>query len=159
MRKPPKDKCPQPWPQFCKKRLLLWRAILLDLNYPDPGVVDEVTAGCELTGQTELTRMFPPTFKPALQTVEQARASAAETRAHVLSSMKPQGELDELVLQKIQEELKLGWLQGPIDATKLQGHTLISKRFGLTQGKKLRMIERSHNPNGGCNAGITVVEV
>ena len=139
-----------------KKRLLVWKEILLDLNYPDPQVVDEVMAGCELTGQTELTGMFPPTFKPASQTVEQAQASALETRVHVLSSMKPQGELDDLVFQKTQEEIELGWLQGPIDASRLSKHALISKRFGLIQGKKLRMIDDFSI--GGANRTVQALE-
>ena len=42
--------------------------------------------------------------------------------------MKSQGELDELVYQKTLEELQLGWLQGPVDIGKLEGHSLVAKR-------------------------------
>ena len=66
-----------------------------------------------LTGQTRKSGMFPPTFRPAKQTVEQAKTTAAETRRKVLESMRTQGELDELVFRKTQEELALGWLEGP----------------------------------------------
>ena len=55
--------------------------------------------------------------------------------------MTTQGELDELVHQKTLDEVKLGWLQGPIPLNQLEDHALISKRFGLLQGKKLRVID------------------
>ena len=33
-----------------KKNLLVWKKILLDLPYSNPEIVDEVCAGCVLTG-------------------------------------------------------------------------------------------------------------
>ena len=55
--------------------------------------------------------------------------------------MKSQGELDELVHQKTLEELQLGWVQGLVDIGKLEGHSLVAKRFGLLQGSKSRIID------------------
>ena len=76
------------------KKLLLWREIMVDLEYPDVSVFDEVVQGFSLTGNTPVTSIFPPTFKPAKRSYADLDSWAPGLRSQVLARCKPQGEED-----------------------------------------------------------------
>ena len=123
------------------KKLLLWREIMVDLEYPDVSVFDEVVQGFSLTGNTPVTSIFPPTFKPAKRSYADLESWAPELRAQVLAKCKPQGEEDEVVHTKTLDERKKGWARGPIRMEDLPADALVSRRFGLKQGPKTRLID------------------
>ena len=62
-------------------------------------------------GQTNVTGMFAPTFRPTLQIVEQARFGQQDA-FQVFASIKSQSEQDELVYQKTLEKLQLDRIDG-----------------------------------------------
>ena len=42
------------------KKIKLWESLLRDADYPDMKVVDELTHGIRLTGETEFCDLWPP---------------------------------------------------------------------------------------------------
>ena len=138
------------------KKLLLWREILVDLGYPDLSVFDEVVQGFSLTGNTPVTSIFPPTFKPAKRSCSDVASWAPELRSHVISKCKPQGEEDEVVHTKTLDERSKGWARGPIPLEELPADSLVSRRFGLKQGPKIRLIDDL--TMGGVNEMVNVHE-
>ena len=125
------------------KRLLLWREILLDLDYPDVGVVSELEHGTELVGEVPLYGIFEKKFKPAETTVESLCEAAKSIKQKHYYSCKSSGdsEIDELVWKKTQEEVELGWAAGPIELFDLPEDAIVSRRFGLRQPGKIRLID------------------
>ncbi|CAL1147099.1 unnamed protein product [Cladocopium goreaui] len=125
------------------KRLLLWKEILLDLGYPDADVVSELTNGTELVGEVPTYGIFEKTFKPAETTVDSLCKEAKSIKQKHYHSCRSSGdkEIDELVWKKTQEEVELGWASGPIDIANLPADAIVSRRFGLRQPGKIRLID------------------
>ena len=125
------------------KRLLLWKEILLDLDYPDADVVSELENGTELVGEVPTYGIFEKTFKPAETTVENLCRAAKSIKRKQYYSCRSSGdpEIDELVWKKTQEDVELGWASGPIDIASLPADAIISRRFGLRQPGKIRLID------------------
>ena len=48
------------------KRILLFREMLQETDFPDMGVIDELQLGSDLTGEVPCTGMLPGKFEPAL---------------------------------------------------------------------------------------------
>ena len=125
------------------KRLLLWKEILLDLGYPDADVVSELANGTELVGEVPTYGIFEKTFKPAETTVDSLCKEAKSIKQKHYHSCRSSGdkEIDELVWKKTQEEVELGWASGPIDIANLPADAIVSRRFGLRQLGKIRLID------------------
>ena len=125
------------------KRLLLLKEIVHEEGYPDKGVFDELAFGTELIGTVPQTGVFEQSFKPALQTkselIEQSRASNLAIFHSVRSS--GDSEVDKTVFEKTLEERDAGWLRGPIDFSELGSDCVLSRRFGLRQPNKIRLID------------------
>ena len=47
------------------KKILLWKSLLEEPNYPDMAVVDELLEGTKLIGETDTTGLWPAKFVPA----------------------------------------------------------------------------------------------
>ena len=125
------------------KRLLLWKEFLLDIGYPDADVVSELSNGTELVGEVPTYGIFEKTFKPAETTVESLCKAAKPIKRKQYYSCRSSGdaEIDELVWKKTQEEVELGWASGPLDVTDLPEDAIVSRRFGLRQPGKIRLID------------------
>ena len=123
------------------KRLLLWESLLSAVKYPDMGVIAEMKSGVQLTVEAEITGLFKPIFKPIIAATKYVRNHSREFRETVLSSTISQGHLDATVLQKTLDERDKGWLVGPIHLDDIPRDALISRRFGITQGEKVRLID------------------
>jgi hypothetical protein len=150
------DLAPHVQQLLANKRLALWKKMLEAAGYPDVAVVDEVMQGTDLVGEVDVTGLFRPDFKAASSTVQQAKANAVEQRTKVLSMVRAQGELDNEVHQLTCAERDAGWLDGPFKVDQLEGHALVSRRFGLRQGEKTRLIDDLSV--GGVNATVQVAE-
>lgn len=126
-----------------KKRLLLWRAMLADVGYTDCAVVDEVCSGVELTGDIPPTGIFELSFKAAELTVQALRDSSHADRLGAFYSSRSSGddEIDRAVLEKTQAEIKNGWARGPLALDQLPNPAVVSRRFGLRQSGKVRLID------------------
>ena len=138
------------------KRLLLWRELMVEFGYPDVGVFEEVVSGFKLTGNTPLTSIFPPTFKPSKRSLQDIGDWASDLRGRVLDRCKPQGEEDAIVHSKTIDERTKGWARGPISPNDLGSDSLVSRRFGLKQGPKTGLIDDL--TMGGVNKLVIVHE-
>ena len=125
------------------KRLVLWKEILSDLQYSDLGVIDELTTGTELVGEVPPCGVFEKSFKAAEITVENLAKSSKSSRFQQFYKCRSSGdkEVDELVFTKTQEEVSLGWARGPYTLEELPEGATISRRFGLRQPGKIRLID------------------
>ena len=124
------------------KRLLLWRELMHQFEYPDPEVFDLVTSGVSLTGEVECAGLFNSVNRPATMSTQQLRESSAAITAEAIAQTKPQSpEVDKVVLSKTEHEVQQGWLHGPIPLCELPSGSVVSRRFGLAQGEKVRLID------------------
>ena len=76
-------------------------------------------------------------------TVEQLESlSKGEKRQHFHScSSSGDEEVDRMVYQKTLEEVELGWASGPFSFDDLPESAVLSRRFGLRQPNKIRLID------------------
>lgn len=126
-------------PLLQRKRLLLWREILQDLQYPDCQVVDQIIKGFPLTGWAAKTYVFEKQTRRPEMTVEQLERMSAGLNAAVVGSLKKDEwtEVDDKVWEETQAELSRAWI-----ATDESGPPkFVAKRFGLSQRNKTRMID------------------
>ena len=125
------------------KRIALWKALLVKYGYPDLGVVDELCVGTKLTGPIPPVPMFERVFKPASLTEGELKIGAKAAREAVVHSVKGSGDdfVDFEVYRKTCEERSSGWLRGPYRLDTLPQHAVVSRRFGLKQGPKVRLID------------------
>ena len=139
------------------KRLLLWKAMMIEASYDDVAIFDEVISGTNLGGPVPDTGVFAPKFKPASVTVEQLKRDAPTSRAALLSTIKSQGEsLDREVQTKTLEERDRGWLSGPIEVDQLPPDAIVSRRFGIEQDGKIRLIDDFSG--SGINSSVETLE-
>ena len=123
------------------KRILLWEAMMRDAGYSDTSVSEILKRGVELTGHAPISGVFKEKFRPMGVTPTWIQKHADEIRREVISAVKSQGEIDAAVMEKTLAEKAEGWLVGPALADALEPHAVISRRFGLQQSKKVRMID------------------
>lgn len=124
------------------KRILVFEELLQFTGFPDLGVVDELKNGAELVGVVPETNMLPGKFVPALST-EHERSGDPE--------------IDRVVWAKTLEEVKMGWVIGPIEDEDVPSHHPVSKRSGLLQKRgKVRLIDDC--TESGVNTCVTTME-
>ena len=124
------------------KRLLLWRELLQRFEYPDLEVFNLITSGVTLTGEVECSGLFNSVNRPAAMSTQQLREAASDITAEALAQTRPQSpEVDRVVLSKTEHEVQQGWLRGPIPLNELPSGSVVSRRFGLAQGEKVRLID------------------
>ena len=117
--------------------------MLREANYPDMGVVNELLHGTELVGSVPASGIFEAKFKPADMSVEQLQAMSFPDRIRNFYSSRSSGddEVDRIVYEKTLEEVSSGWAVGPIPLCDLPQQCVLSRRFGLRQPNKIRLID------------------
>ena len=140
------------------KRIALFADMLEFYNYPDKGVVEELRVGATLTGKVAQTEMLPFKFTPAVLTEEALKVQSELRRASLLLEPKGSGdpEVDMEVWRQTLEERDKGWLTGPIPIENVANDSPISKRFGLRQKHKIRLIDDFSESS--VNSTVTVYE-
>ena len=141
------------------KRILLWSEILQEAGYPDLGVVDELVHGTHLVGTVPASGIFETKFKPADMSVAQLRnLSFAEwTKDFYSSRSSGDDEVDKVVYEKTLEEVSSGWATGPpLQLSDLPEQCILSRRFGLRQTSKIRLIDDLSGSS--VNATVQTVE-
>ena len=132
------------------KSLLLWRDLLTKFNYDDMGVVDFMMKGVPLVGSHDTPQCYPELLRPATMTEEDLQKSAIWRRKAMLSRVHAVDPSHvEHLLETTQEELSLGFLEGPFhteaQVTEFLGRNdwSLIRRFVLVQGaeNKLRPID------------------
>ena len=111
-------------------------------EYPDPEVFNLITSGVSLTGEVECSGLINSVNRPATMCTQQLRESSAAITAEAIAQTRPQSpEVDRVVLSKTEQEVQQGWLHGPIPLCELPQGSVVSRRFGLAQGEKVRLID------------------
>lgn len=108
--------------------------ILKEEGYPDQGVFDELALGTEL---------FDKCFRPAEMCMDQLHAGSGASNKSIFHSVRSSGdsEVDRIIYEKTLEERDSGWLRGPMDFHELPAGAVLSRRFGLKQPDKVRLID------------------
>ena len=123
------------------KRLLLLKEILIDLEYPDTRLVDDISAGFNLSGYMTKSNVFRSRCKrPAfsLPTLKKLSKSFNAKNLEALKSRQDE-ELEKDTWLETENELQKGWIF--LDETGTLEHKFLGKRFGIKQGPKTRVID------------------
>ena len=126
------------------KRLAPMRKILVDHGYPDVQIVDDMAAGFQLMCEAPSSSgILPSKFTPADLHVDDLSAGAPMAREACRLSTKSSGceETDNALWSKTLEERDKGWLVGPLEWKDLDADVVVSRRFPLRQGPKIRPID------------------
>ena len=125
------------------KRILLFAEILQAEGYPDMGVVQELLEGTRLVGQVPCTGVFDKCFKPASLSVSELLENSPDVNKKIFFGARSSGDetVDLTVYEKTLEERDEGWLRGPISFESLPEGSVLSRRFGLKQPNKIRLID------------------
>ena len=128
---------------LCPKRLLLWKEILQELGYEDMAVFEEISSGTKLAGEVPACGIFEKKFKSADLTIDQLASMGLSDRRKNFHRCASSGdsEIDMAVYEKTLEEVSMGWAKGPISYDKLPAGAVLSRRFGLRQPGKVRLID------------------
>ena len=140
------------------KRLALMRKILVDHAYPDVKIVDDMAAGFDLVGEAPSSSgILPPKFTPADLHVDELAAGATMAREACRLSTKSSGcdETDSVLWLKTLEERDKGWLVGPLEWKSLSADTVVSRRFPLKQGSKIRPIDDYSMSSVNATVGVS----
>ena len=123
------------------KRLLLFREMLLALDYPDQTLVDAISRGFQLSGWLPKSNVFPTTLKRPSRSMDAVQGMAKGLNKNIVKQVAAaqDEELATEVWELTAEELEKGWawIDEQCDGKK---HVL-AKRFGLRQGAKTRLID------------------
>lgn len=125
------------------KRLCLFGKVLADIGHPDEKLVEDISCGFDLVGKVPMSHTFAKKFRPANITEKALRGGALRARGAMLRTMKASddAELDCGVYAATLAERDAGHLEGPLDPTSLPTSAILTMRFGLRQGQKLRPID------------------
>ena len=139
------------------KRIALLERILQDEEYPDVGLVQDLKRGFDLVGELPTAGgMLPAKLVPATMAVGELAPNAGRARAAMRTASASCGDpnLDEMLYQKTLDEVERGWLLGPLPWDSLEPNAVVSRRFALQQGEKLRPID--DYSMSSVNATVTV---
>ena len=126
------------------KRIKLPEKMIRDEDYPDKTLPQDIANGFSLVGHAPSSSgVLPSKIEPATLAVSELEEHAVMGRAAVRYSTVSSGDMDldkELWL-KTMGEVDKGWLVGPLKWDDLPKESVVSKRFPLMQGNKLRPID------------------
>ena len=125
------------------KRILVWKEMLQSISYSDMGVVDEFCAGSKLTGQTELTNLWPSKVTQATMTEGELHSQAKLQRNDLSYGQVVffDPEIAHSVWDQTLQEVARGEAEGPFDLNEVPSHFPLSRRFGVKQSGKIRCVD------------------
>ena len=125
------------------KRLALFTKLLVDMDYPDSKIADEMSEGFPLCGWLPSSDVFPSRARAPEVHEDYLRkmARSLSTRAIAATSSCGCLESDEKLWQATLDEVSDGFLEGPFDPEAMGPGCVASPRFGLQQKNKLRPID------------------
>ena len=125
------------------KRILVLREILQHEQYTDLQLPDDIFNGFSLVGHVPVSNTLPKKFAPATMAVQELEDSAGRSREAIRRMTRSSGdtEVDQKLLEKTREEASKGWLVGPLDWSELGPTAVVSRRFPVQQGSKIRPID------------------
>ena len=123
------------------KRILLFKEMLEAARYPDKAVADDMASGFNLVGHLELPAGWAPDFRPASISAADLAALSRDGNQQIIRDVASSSSFTEELWQKSMEEVSKGWSEGPFSFDELPEGAIISKRFAIQQGKKVRPID------------------
>ena len=123
------------------KRILLFKEMLEAAHYPDKAVADDMASGFHLVGHLDLPAGWAPDFRPAAISEADLSALSQDGNQQVIREVASSSSFTEELWQKSIEEVSKGWSEGPFSFDELPERAIISKRFAIQQGKKVRPID------------------
>ena len=125
------------------KKLALLKALLSDAGHSDVNLVDDLSAGFDLTGALPESHSFAKRVRPASLSREELRSVADLCRKSMLETTQSSGdlEMDEQLYDATLKEVAKGFLEGPIKPECLPEGATLTRRFGVKQKSKTRPID------------------
>ena len=124
-------------PKHCKailrkKRLCLFREMLVASGHEDISIVDDIKGGFAISGPRPAKDAFKPKRTSAVMTVGDLRGCASIVRKGIIDSTGPTGNdhLDASTMEATTKELERGWITGPTEPWG-RGHTQIRHLAGI----------------------------
>lgn len=144
--------------EVSRKRILLFREMLKESGHPDVGAEEELIEGAKLVGEVPITGVLPPKFVPATTTLDSLKKQSAmmKPKAYDIASSSGDSSIDEEVWRQTLAE-EQGWLRGPLSLADIDPCSPITKRFGLRQSDKVRLID--DYSASGINGCVTTSEM
>ncbi len=140
------------------KRILLFKEMLQSTCYPDTEVVKELRQGAKLVGEVPATGVLPSKFVPATSTADALKRQSELLKPKAFYIARSSGSADndsEVWLQTL-DEVKAGWLRGPLCLSEIDATCPITRRFGFQQGETVRLIDGYSD--SGVNVCVTTSE-
>ena len=113
----------------------------------DEDLFNDVLKGHKITGMAKDSKTFPSRLRSPTMTVEALNGSAVWTRRSIIGSIRSSGDegLDRELFDETLSDKSKGWLDGPYSETEVSSMLgedwVVSRRFGIYQGEKLRSID------------------
>ena len=125
------------------KRVVLFKQLMDEIQYPDAKLADELAQGFPLCGWLPASGVFPVRVRPPEIHEDFLWKLAPSISARTIASVSSTGckESDESLWQATLEEVQDGFLEGPFEKGDLSSRAVVSPRFGLQQKNKLRPID------------------
>ena len=125
------------------KRLCLFEEMLVASKYSDAKIANEMGQGFSIGGHIPASPAFRKKLTGATLAVSDLRKMAPVVRKGILRSAQSSGDpdLDKAVYDSTEEELRKGWLWGPVAESSLSNTSSVTRRFGVWQGEKCRPID------------------
>ena len=128
---------------LAQKRLTLFKRLLVDMDYPDSKIADEMSEGFPLCGWLPSSNVFPSRVRAPEVHEDFLRKMAKSLSARSIAATSSCGcsDADEKLWQATLDEVSDGFLEGPFDRDVMGPTCVASPRFGLQQKNKLRPID------------------
>ena len=125
------------------KKLLLMGEMLAASGYKDTGLHEEIAKGFSISGPIPSKAIFKPCCEPATLSVDELRAGSKVVRRGIIQAAanSVNHPLAEEIHSITMDEVKKGWLQGPIQVGDLPPTASVTRRFGVSQSNKTRPID------------------
>ena len=140
------------------KKILVFKEMLAKIDFPNFSLlIDFFASGFPVTGSFPVTGIFPPKDRKEDISLDDLWLSASQVQRRIAASIKTTGdeEMDREIYSATVEEVSSGWLRGPFspaDLTKRLGKWIPSRRFGVKQAGKIRVID--DYTESGINSGL-----
>ena len=119
----------------------LFKEMLEASHYADKAVADDLAQGFDLVGHLDLPAGWSTDFRPAFLSLKDLSQLTQETNHQVIKEVEDSSQFLEELWQKSLDEVSKGWSEGPFREQDLPQGAVISKRFAIQQGSKVRPID------------------
>jgi len=127
-----------------RKKILLFKEMLYDIHYDDPGVADLLTTGIKIVGTLQRTGIWTPRDNSARCSKKMLWAKAKQIQLEVMRHSPP-GEHDQHLWDATMDEVADGCPRGPFTPHEVNQRVgslwVAARRFPVIQGEKLRPVD------------------